>query len=268
MKRFWYLAVLMVVSSSAHAGSSFSFVVGGHHIHIEAPSHCNSASCVSVSIPGIYESRRRDSYRDRDDDIDTTDTPAPAAEQAAARPAVASAVTPACPAVAPVASVPAAPIAAQPAPAPRPAIARPGIPSVGFSAADVPPATKAPPVTTGVSHEVEDEPEPTPIGDWQTEGKTGSVRIQACGNALCGYVLETSSNTVGESVLINMKPKTASEWSGNVYSHGSGDTYYGTIAMNGTNSLRVEACALGHFFCSSNLWSRIDGKPGRLISSR
>ncbi len=83
----------------------------------------------------------------------------------------------------------------------------------------------------------------TPLGDWQTEGK-GSVRITKCGNALCGYVLNASSNDKGEAVLINMKPKTNTQWSGRVYSHGSGDIYYGTIDMKGANSLRVEACAL------------------------
>jgi uncharacterized protein (DUF2147 family) len=62
-------------------------------------------------------------------------------------------------------------------------------------------------------------------------------------------------------MLINMKPKAAALWSGNIYSRGSGNTYYGTIEMKGPNSLRVEACALGRFFCSGNLWSRIDANP-------
>jgi len=64
MKRFCALAVLMVLSSSAYAGNSFSFGIGGHRIRIEAPRHCNSPSCVSVSIPGLYETRRgRDRFR-------------------------------------------------------------------------------------------------------------------------------------------------------------------------------------------------------------
>jgi hypothetical protein len=53
-----------------------------------------------------------------------------------------------------------------------------------------------------------------------------------------------------------------------VYSHGSGDTYYGRIVMQGSNSLRVEACALGRFYCSANVWSRIGAPSTRLISSR
>ncbi|HVD83396.1 MAG TPA: DUF2147 domain-containing protein [Bradyrhizobium sp.] len=106
----------------------------------------------------------------------------------------------------------------------------------------------------------------TPLGDWQTEGK-GSVRIERCGRALCGHVLDPSSNDNGEMVLINMKPKEAALWSGNIYSHDSENTYYATIAMKGPDSLWVKACALGRFFCSGSLWSRI-GKPEKLVISR
>src|SRR5436309_79503 len=57
--RFFYLIVLMVLSSSAYAGHSFSFVVGRHRVHIEAPRHCHSPSCLSVSIPEIRETLDR-----------------------------------------------------------------------------------------------------------------------------------------------------------------------------------------------------------------
>ena len=91
MKRFCALAVLMVLSSSAYAGESFSFSVGGHRIHIEAPRHCRSPSCVAVSIPGVYETRRsRDRYDDRDDAADAApaeDTTAEAKPKAARKPA-------------------------------------------------------------------------------------------------------------------------------------------------------------------------------------
>ncbi len=82
-----------------------------------------------------------------------------------------------------------------------------------------------------VSHDFADDAD-TPVGDWQTEGK-GSVRIAKCGNALCGYVLNSSSNDKGEAVLINMKPKSEKQWTGSVYSQASGDTYYGTMDMKG-----------------------------------
>ena len=116
-----------------------------------------------------------------------------------------------------------------------------------------------------VSHQAEEEPSDSPIGDWQTEGK-GAVRIVKCGNALCGNALNPS-NEKGEAILINMKPKTERQWTGGVYSQDSGETYYGTMSMKAIDTLRVEACALGRFYCSGNNWSRITRRADSLVTS-
>jgi hypothetical protein len=89
MKRLFYLAVLMLLSPSAYAGNSFPFVVGDHRIHIEAPSHCDSPSCVSVSIPGIYQAHGHDRYQDDAPEVTASTTPpapAPLAQPVAVRP--------------------------------------------------------------------------------------------------------------------------------------------------------------------------------------
>jgi uncharacterized protein (DUF2147 family) len=297
MKRFCCLAVLMLLSSSAYAGESFSFIVGGHRIRIEAPRHCRSTSCVSVSIPGVYETRRgRDQSDDRNDAADAV----PAKPLAAAPvPALASAPAPA--------SAPAIVARAAPSVQPAGSCTPPSSVTVGSTAAATPQVTAPPPANVApsqtatpqvtppatpplsapverppvaarpapdtakilkISREADEPAVRTPLGDWQTEGKTGSVRIEACGRALCGYILNGASNAVGETVLINMKPKASAEWSGNIYSRDSGNTYYGTMTMKGPNALRVEACALGRFFCSGNVWSRIGAPAERMITSR
>ncbi len=275
MTRFCFLVVLMLLSPSAYAGNSISFVVGGHRIHIEASRYCRSTSCASVSISGLY--RSRDRFDDDDDRIATEPVkPQPAPPPAIAPPAPPAVTSPAPPIVAaappavykPAAStaqivaappppLPPAPatIAVPPPPAPLPPVAKP-----------IEPARPVPQIAK-VSHDVEEEPADTPIGDWQTEGK-GSVRIGKCGNALCGYVLNSSQNDKGEAILINMKPRATTQWTGSVFSHDSGDTYYGTMDLKGANRLRVEACALGRFYCSGNNWSRITGRAERLMSSR
>jgi hypothetical protein len=119
------------------------------------------------------------------------------------------------------------------------------------------PAQVAPP--TPVVRVVPDENDraDTPIGEWQTGGKDGSVRIEACGASLCGYVLDGSRGAKGETVLVNMKPKKDNEWAGNVYSRSSGNSYYGTMTLKDADTLRVEACALGAYFCSANSWTRV-----------
>ena len=65
-----------------------------------------------------------------------------------------------------------------------------------------------------------------------------------------------------------MKPKDDAHWTGSVYSHDSGDTFYGTMNLKSSNTLRVEACALGRFYCSGNNWSRINVRAESLVTSR
>jgi uncharacterized protein (DUF2147 family) len=116
------------------------------------------------------------------------------------------------------------------------------------------------------------EPSDTPLGDWQSEGNKGLVRIEPCGDALCGYMVDATTNAKGETILINMKPKMksegAAEWTGTIVSRAGGSTYYATMALRQSNTLRVEACAVGRFFCSGNDWSRIATNPQALITSR
>jgi uncharacterized protein (DUF2147 family) len=302
MKRFFYLVVPMLLSSSAHAGNSLSFTVAGHRIHVEAPRHCRSVSCLSVSIPGIYATRRwRAPDRDRDDaapakPVAAASVPQPASAPATIAPApppatmtlaaaatrvVAPPPTPVEPATTASATpkvtgsiivMPAPPQPMEPPPAPSP-IAAPAV------AAPVAPV--AAPVSK-ISRDTDEAPVATPLGDWQTEGKKGSVRIEPCGHALCGYVIDPASNAAGQTLLVNMKSKTSdkpaadkaasaqadTEWSGTIFSRNSGNSYYATMKMNGANSLRVEACALGRFFCSGNLWTRVSPQPDKLITSR
>jgi uncharacterized protein (DUF2147 family) len=275
MKRFCFLAVLMALSSSAYAGKSISFSVGSHRVHIESSRHCRSVSCASMSISRKLDWRRK---RDRHDDDRGVTAPA--------RPPVPSAPQTVSPPPAPPATTaPAKTIVTAPPPAvyttaasrshtvdvPPPPVPPP-VEQVSIPVPPSPPAAK--PVETAqpapqverVSHRAEEEPTDSPIGDWQTEGK-GTVRIAKCGHALCGFVLGTS-NEKGEAILINMKPKTERQWAGGVYSQESGETYYGTMAMKGINTLRVEACALGRFYCSGNNWSRITRRAERLVTSR
>jgi uncharacterized protein (DUF2147 family) len=278
MKRFCFLATLMLLSSSAYAGG-YSFSIGGHRVHVESSRYCRSTSCASVSISGIDQSRRKrdrtdDDNRDRVEPVTIpapppqTVVPVPAAAPVPVLPPVVAAPPP--PVVRPAASV--TQIVAAPPPPRPPVVIAPPPPPLVAPPVERPvevfrPAPVAAPQVSRVSHQVEEEPADTPVGDWQTEGK-GTVRIAECGRALCGYVLNASSNDKGEAILINMKPKTDRQWTGNVYSRDSGDTYYGTMDMKGSNTLRVEACALGRFYCSGNNWKRIVNNSESMLTSR
>ncbi|MEH2543853.1 uncharacterized protein (DUF2147 family) [Bradyrhizobium sp. AZCC 2262] len=271
MKRFCFLAVLIALTSAAHAGRSISFSVGSHRVHIESSRHCRSVSCTSMAISRkLGWCRKRDRYND-DRDVAVPVKPAPSAPQTISPPAPPATTAPAKtivaappPAVYAQAASRSQIVAAPPPPPP---------PVEQVSIPVPPPPPDAKPVETvqpapqveRVTHQAEEEPSDSPIGDWQTEGK-GTVRIAKCGNALCGFVLG-SSNEKGEAILINMKPETERQWTGGVYSQDSGETYYGTMSMKGINTLRVEACALGRFYCSGNNWSRITRRADSLVTS-
>ena len=242
MKRLGYLVMLMVLSSSAQAGNTFSFVVGGHRVNIDAPRNCRFASCVSLSIPGIYQAHRK---RDRDDDTGVAPTPAKQPAPVVAPTQVAPVVTSVKPAATPVCAPPApqprSPVSptlaatttqTAPAPPPRPEPVKTASrdsppdektpvvnprrnrkasgrkpptekPPVETPPLAAKPATDAAPVVTKVSQPIESDPD-SPLGDWQTEGKTGTVRIEQCGKALCGYVLNLASN-VQEDIRENVQ---------------------------------------------------------------
>lgn len=273
--------------TAAHA-ETFSFSVGGHHITISASHNCYHAACVSVSLPGIITSHRKhgDDVITAQDAASAKPAPkAPAVVAPARAPPIAPVIAPvetrvAVPPPAPPPSPPSAPklaaadsreVAAPPPP--------PSAEPVKIAARDKPaepmPVPPADPVPESKVIRVADTaPDETPIGDWQTEGKIGAVRIEACGKALCGYLINPSSQAKAETILINMKPRgdgksnDGTEWRGSIFSRASGNTYNATMKLKAANLLRVEACALGHFLCSGNNWTRIIKAPAALVTSR
>jgi len=284
MKRLGSLALLMMLlSSSAYAGT-YSFTYHGHRIRVERPRHCFSTSCLSVSVPGLRGTQREDGVDEAAAASDAPTAKSPAAAPASS-PAPSSATSPAS-----------TPVQAKPAASPPVAVAAqasapPAVPLRAES--KVVPVEKRPPVekltverpvekpvvtaqtapetvppTANASQQASGEQPDTPLGDWQTEGNKGLVRIEPCGSALCGYAVDTATNAKGETVLINMKPKGASDWTGTIVSRASGNTYYAKMAIKQSNTLRVEACTVGRFFCSGNDWSRIVTTPQALITSR
>lgn len=132
-----------------------------------------------------------------------------------------------------------------------------------------PPAVAPKPQITQASpiaQRSDEEPAYSPLGEWESTGAKGTVRIERCGPALCGFALTEASNR-GESVLVNMKPKTHDVWTGSIYSRSSGSTYYGRMTLTGSGKLRVEACAIGRFWCSGNDWTRVEEPREQLMTT-
>jgi uncharacterized protein (DUF2147 family) len=234
MKKLYLLVALLMASTAAHAGNAVSLQIGGHKIRIEAPKNCDKLSCLQVSAPSLSGSdlfKGLKSGRDDDDVASRADPPpqkaaaAPVDQAAAPRPVAAERSAPS--ASKEVASTSAAPVSEN-------------IASVASPAAPNEPAIAAAPVQA-----------PTPLGVWNTEKNKGMVRIEQCGQNLCGYAVPN-----GERILVNMKPSDK-KWTGRIHDPDSGKTYDSTIAMKGPNILRVQGCVFGGIFCGGQTWNRV-----------
>jgi len=273
MKKLLAIAAFLLASTAAQA--QYTFEYGGRTIHIDPDRG-------TVQIPGVYDNTGRKAKRSKNDDNDRPgkqksqsaktdpqaqpDAPAtqPAAEQAPAAappPAPAAALPPvpapstepstATAAVAPTdTSTTPPPPAAAPAPQETAPVTRPA-PAPAVAAAPPSPPLAAPnPAPGQVAN--------SPLGIWLTEEKEGKVRIEQCGGNLCGYAVDKKSNQNGEQVLINMKPGKDAKWSGRILDPSSGSTYDSTIALKGTDTLRVQGCAFGGMFCGGQTWTRVN----------
>jgi uncharacterized protein (DUF2147 family) len=257
MRKLFAIAAFLLASTAAQA--QYTFEYGGRTIRVDPDRG-------TVSIPGVYDNSGRKAKRSRDDqDSDRprkqppqqakVDPQAPAPGPAQTEQAPAPAATPPEPSsatanVAPADTATATPPAAgahapqaqqEPAPAAKPAAPAPVV-------ATAPPAQKQ---TAPASSN-------SPLGVWLTEEKEGKVRIEQCGANLCGYSVDAKSNQNGEQVLINMKPGKDAKWSGRILDPNTGSTYDSTIALKGTDNLRVQGCAFGGMFCGGQTWSRLN----------
>ena len=246
MKKLYIIAALLMATTSAHAGGGISFEINGERVRVEAPRNCNALSCIKITAPGysgtvggIDFKGIGSKHKDDDDVADTT----PAKPAPAPAPVQTAAPQPAAPAPTYVAPAPAQTVAsnapiqsdvAAPAPVPPPA-------PVAVAPAPQPAPVAAAPVSDPNS----------PLGIWATEENKGNIRIEPCGPNLCGYAVKT-----GEKILISMKP-SGSKWTGRIHDPDSGSNYDSTIAMKGTNALKVQGCAFGGMFCGGQTWKRV-----------
>jgi Uncharacterized protein conserved in bacteria (DUF2147) len=242
MKKLYILAALLMATTSAQAGG-ITFQVNGERIRVDAPRNCNALSCIKITAPGYNGTLgnvdlKGMGSKSKDDDDVVTATPA----------------KPAAPAPAPVQATAPQP----PAPAAAPAPAQTTVAAATPAQADVaPPAPPPPPAPIAAAPAPQPAPvaaasDPnSPLGVWATEENKGNVRIEECGANICGYSVNT-----GARILINMKPQ-GNKWTGRIHDPDSGRNYDSTIALKGTNTLKVQGCAFGGMFCGGQTWKRV-----------
>jgi uncharacterized protein (DUF2147 family) len=243
------LAIAAVLLASTAAQAQYTFEYGGRTIRIDPDRG-------TVSIPGVYDNggrRAKRSRNDQDSDRPRKNAPQQAKVDPQTPPAAAPAQTDQAPAPASGAPDPSsitanhAPTDSPPAAEPQPTAPAPVVATAPVQKQQIPA-----PATAAAQSLV------TPLGLWLTEEKEGKVRIEQCGVNLCGYSVDAKSNQNGEQVLINMKPGKDANWSGRILDPNTGSTYESTIALKGSDSLRVQGCAFGGMFCGGQTWGRVN----------
>lgn len=262
MRKLLATAAFLLASTAAQA--QYTFEYGGRTIRIDPDRG-------TVQIPGVYDNTGQGKAKKAKNDTKSDTKGAPKAEPQAPQQAKVDPQPPANPA--PVAAPPAAqqaPVQAPAAVAPSTAPPAPAATANNTPIEDamVPPAPTAPAPAPGPVQSAAVAPAASaaapardlnsPLGVWLTEEKEGKVRIEQCGNNLCGYSVDSKSNQNGEQVLINMKPGKDQKWSGRILDPNTGSTYDSTIALKGGDRLRVQGCAFGGMFCGGQTWTRVN----------
>ncbi len=281
MKTLSIAMALALTSGAAQAGSVFEVPINGGIARILLDDNCQELVCALVSWTEIDRRQdRKEQYRKAPAKPSTRLKGAPAANLTSSDPAPASGS----------ATGPGVSFGATSAPAPTPTGAGP---AGGGShveppamASREPDANVAPPAPVlepnAVAAIAPPQPavstieasEPSPVGEWLVEDGEASIRIEECGNNLCGVVSgaknwnETDRKNpnpelrnrpiIGMPILLDMKPTKSNRWEGRAYNSKNGQTYTANISMNNSQGLRVEGCVFGGFLCGGQNWTRVN----------
>jgi uncharacterized protein (DUF2147 family) len=112
-------------------------------------------------------------------------------------------------------------------------------------------------------------------GLWLTENHRSIIKIEACGDKLCGHVfwiikdgMQTDSKNPDEKlrgramcglkIMWGFEPDDDGDWSGGrIYKADDGDTYHAELEMMSPNKLKVRGYVGIPLFGVSQTWSRV-----------
>lgn len=108
---------------------------------------------------------------------------------------------------------------------------------------------------------------PSVAGEWWTPGFNARVRIEPCGDAVCGRIawlwdetpkeIADKNPLVGRQVIERMQAAEPGFWrGGRLYNPEDGRDYKGSLHLQSPNRLVVDGCVL--FICRTQVWRRAD----------
>ena len=104
-------------------------------------------------------------------------------------------------------------------------------------------------------------------GEWWTPGFNARVRIEPCGEAICGRIVwlwdeapkgvADKTPLIGRLVIDRMRAAYAGVWrGGRLYNPQDGRDYNGSLQLQAPERLVVDGCVL--FLCQTQVWRRAD----------
>jgi len=113
-------------------------------------------------------------------------------------------------------------------------------------------------------------PPANPIrGLWRNPMRTVEVRIDECGQQLCGVVVGAASealadardsgypNLIGMELMRDYRADRPGHWVGTVFVPDLGHSFSSHIEMVDTNHARIAGCLWRQHFCKSQVWERL-----------
>lgn len=108
--------------------------------------------------------------------------------------------------------------------------------------------------------------QPDVVGEWWTPGFNARVRIEPCGDAVCGKIVWLWDETpqgiadkqplIGRTVIHRMQASEPSRWQGGrLYNPEDGRDYKGSLHLQSPTRLVVDGCVL--FVCRTQVWRRV-----------
>ncbi|HEY2481337.1 MAG TPA: DUF2147 domain-containing protein [Caulobacteraceae bacterium] len=115
---------------------------------------------------------------------------------------------------------------------------------------------------------------PGVIGLWRTAGDEGLIRIEACGEAICGRIAEAAGDAPAQTdarnpdpalrarpiaglLIMKLKRLAPGRWGeGFIYNPDNGRSYRASIDLTGDGSLRLRGCLVAPL-CRTQTWTRV-----------
>lgn len=108
-----------------------------------------------------------------------------------------------------------------------------------------------------------------PTGVWSNPKNSVHVRMQSCGDSVCGTVVWANERAkrkaleggtermVGAQLFREFRQVGPASWSGRVFVPDMGKTFSGKLTALDAETIQGRGCLIGGFLCKTQTWKRI-----------